>query len=151
VAELPQLLLADHGGDRPGDRLGLGRLEDARVFAGEDERGGRPGLGRARGRGSGGGEVADDDLPGAGAQPGPVGWAAGDLAGLDAGLFQRGRRRRPGGVRALWGAPAGVGGVRALVHGRAPQGGVALAVGRVGGVGGGGVDAEVVSVDLDLR
>lgn len=50
-----------------------------------------------------------------------------------------------------WGAPAGVGGVRALVHRRAPQGGVALAVGRVGGVGGGGVDAGVVAVDLDLR
>jgi len=49
------------------------------------------------------------------------------------------------------GAPAGVGGVRALVDGRAPQGGVAFAVGRVGGVGGGGVDAEVVGVDLDLR
>ena len=51
---------------------------------------------------------------------------------------------------ALGGAPAGVGGVRALVHGRAPQGRVALAVGRVGRVGGGGVDGQVVGVDLDL-
>jgi hypothetical protein len=101
LAELPQLLLADHGGDRPGDRLGLGRLEDARVFPGEDQRGGRSGLGRARGRGSGGGEVADHDLAGAGAQPGPVGGAACDLAGLDAGFVQRGGGGRPSGVRAL--------------------------------------------------
>ena len=72
LAELAQLLLADRGGDRLRDRLGLGGLEDAGVFAGEDQRGGRPGLGRARGRGSGGGEVADHDLAGAGAQPGPV-------------------------------------------------------------------------------
>jgi hypothetical protein len=51
LAELPQLLLPDDRGDRPGDRLGLGRLEDAGVFPGEDQRGGRPGLGRAGGRG----------------------------------------------------------------------------------------------------
>jgi len=38
----------------------------------------------------------------------------------------------------------------ALVDGRAPQGGVAFAVGRVGGVGCGGVDGQVVGVDLDL-
>jgi DNA-binding XRE family transcriptional regulator len=55
----------DPGGrlaDRRGNRLGLGRLEDARIFAGEDQGGGLPGLGRAGGRNIGGGEVADDDL-----------------------------------------------------------------------------------------
>jgi hypothetical protein len=40
LAELAQLLLADYGGDRLRDWLGLGRLEDAGVFPGEDERGG---------------------------------------------------------------------------------------------------------------
>lgn len=110
LAELPQLALADRTGDRLSDRLGLGRLEEARVLPGEDQGGGLSGLGRAGERGSGGGEVAGDDLRGAGAQPSAVGGAAGDLAGLDAGLLQRRGRRRPGGVRALGGAPAGVGG-----------------------------------------
>ena len=73
LAELAQLLLADRGGDRLGDRPGLGRLKDARVLAGQDQGGGRPGLGRAGGRAGGGGEVADHDLGGAGPQPGPVG------------------------------------------------------------------------------
>jgi hypothetical protein len=52
LAELPQLALPDGGGDRFRERLGLGHLEDARVFPGEDQ-GGLPGLGRAGGRGSG--------------------------------------------------------------------------------------------------
>jgi hypothetical protein len=150
LAELAELLLADDGGDRLRDRLGLGALEDAGVLAGEDQRGGLPGLGRARGRGSGGLEVADHDLAGARAQPGPVTRPAGDLAGLDPRLLQREGGGRPGGVRPLGGAPAGVSGVRALVHGRAPQGRVALAVGRVGGVGGGRVDGQARAVDLDL-
>jgi hypothetical protein len=150
LAELPQLLLPDDGGDRLGDRLGLGGLEDAGVFPGQDQGGGRPGLGHAGGRGSFGGEVADHELAGARAQPGPVSRATAHLAGLDPGLLERGRRRRPGGIGSLGGAPAGVGGVRALVHRRAPQGRVALAVGWVGGVGGGGVDGQVVGVDLDL-
>src|SRR5260370_1156426 len=108
------------------------------------------GVGRAGRRGSDGREVADPDLAGARAQPGPVGPPPADLAGLDPGLLQRGGGGRPGGIRALGGAPAGVRGVRALVDGRAPQGRVPLAVGRVSGVGGGRVDAEVVAVDLDL-
>jgi hypothetical protein len=107
LAELPQLLHRDDRGDRLRDRLGLGRVEDARVFAGEDQGCGRPGLGRAGRRGSGGGEVADHDLAGAGPKPGPVGRAAGDLAGLDTGLLQREGRRRPGGTGALGGRASG--------------------------------------------
>ena len=63
---LSQLAGADRGGDRPGDGLGLGCLEDARVTPREDQGGSLAGFGR----GSGGGEVADHDLAGAGTQPG---------------------------------------------------------------------------------
>ena len=94
-------------------------------------------------RGGRGGEVVEDELGGGGAQPVPVAGAAGELGGLDAGFLQHQGGVGPGGGGGGRRGPAGVGGVRALVGQDSPGGGVAVAVGGAGGVGGGGVDAEV--------
>jgi hypothetical protein len=115
-----ECLRADGGLDRGGDAGGLGGLEDPGVFAGQQEgrRGG--GLAGAGWFGAGGGEVGEDELGGAGAQPAAVAGAAGGLAGLDAGFLQLAGGLAP--VRPALGgdADSGMGGVGALVGQRAP-------------------------------
>ena len=79
----------------------------------------------------------------------PVTGAAGELGGLDAGFLEDQGRLGPGGGVGWGRGPAGVGGVRGLVGQDSPGGGVPVAVGGAGGVGGAGVDAEAVAVQLD--
>ena len=128
---------ADDGLDLGGDQGGLGGVEDAGVAPGEDQGGGGAGLAGGARVGAGGGEVVEDELGDGGAQPAAVAGAAGDLAGLDAGLFQLVGGLAPVGAPRPGAAGQGVGGVGALVGQGAPEDGVAVAVGGDGGVGGG--------------
>ena len=133
---------ADRLLDLGGDVGGLGGLQDAGVAAGQEQGGGRAGLAGGAGFGAGGGEVLQDELADGGAQPAAVAGAAGDLGGLHAGFFQQVGGLAPVGLLGGRGADLAVGGVAAFVGQGAPQDRVAFAVGRAGGVGGGGADAE---------
>ncbi|MFF3517368.1 hypothetical protein [Streptomyces sp. NPDC002573] len=87
---------AEDAGDGLFDGLGLVRIEDSGVAAGEDQRGGQPGLPPVTGRL--GGEVGKDQGVDGGPQEGSVVGASGEVGVFGAGFLQHLGRRVEGGA-----------------------------------------------------